>query len=98
MRELVGLKKAIPMIVLVSDVCVLTGSGWKTKTSGVQADQFSMSDCETHQGCIFCNIQISKQNSSIIKMTFLFDSLESSSLGVSLCQIWSILLWKVDRH
>jgi hypothetical protein len=27
MRELVGLKKAIPMIVLVSDVCVLTGSG-----------------------------------------------------------------------
>ena len=25
--ELVGLKKATPMIVLVSDVCVLTGSG-----------------------------------------------------------------------
>ena len=26
MGELVGLKKATPMIVLVSDVCVLTGS------------------------------------------------------------------------
>jgi hypothetical protein len=70
MGELVGLKKATPMIVLVSDVCVLTESGWKPKTSGVQADQFSMSDDETHQGWIFCNIQISKQNFSIIKMTF----------------------------
>jgi hypothetical protein len=36
---------------------------------------------ETHQGCIFCNIQISKQIFSIIKITFLFDSLKSSSLG-----------------
>jgi hypothetical protein len=26
MGELIGLKKATPMIVLVSDVCVLTGS------------------------------------------------------------------------
>jgi hypothetical protein len=40
-----------------------------------------MSDEETHQGCIFCNIQISKQNVTTIKITFLFDSLESSSLG-----------------
>ena len=56
MGELVGLKKATPMIALVSDVCVLTGSGRKNKTSGVQAGQFSMSDNEIHQGCIFCNI------------------------------------------
>ena len=48
MGELVGLKKATPMIVLVSDVCVLTGSGWKNKTSGVQAGQFWMSDNEIH--------------------------------------------------
>jgi hypothetical protein len=53
---LVGLKRAIKMIVLVSDVCVLTGYRCKTKTSGVQAGQFSMSDDEIHQGCIFCNI------------------------------------------
>ena len=56
--ELVGLKKAIPRILLVSDAIVLTGSGWKSKTSGVQAGHFSMSDEETHKGCIFCNIQI----------------------------------------
>jgi hypothetical protein len=31
MGELVGLKKAPPMIVLVSDVCVLTGSGLDEK-------------------------------------------------------------------
>jgi hypothetical protein len=54
MGEFVGLKKATPMI--VSDVCVLTGSGRKPKTSGIQACQFSMSDNEIHQGCIFCNI------------------------------------------
>ena len=56
MGELVDLKKATPMIVLVSDVCVLTGSGLKTKTSGVQAGQFSMPDDEIHQGCIFYNM------------------------------------------
>ena len=50
------------------DVPVLTGSGWKSLRSGVQADQFSMSDDETHQSCVFCIIQISKQNFSIIKL------------------------------
>jgi hypothetical protein len=59
--DLVGLQKATPMIVLVSDVCVLTGSGWKSKISGVQE--------ETHRDHIFCNIQISKQNFRIIKIT-----------------------------
>jgi hypothetical protein len=59
MGEFVGLKKATPMIVLVSDVCVLNRFSFKFKTSGVQAGQFIMSDEETHQGC---NIQISKQN------------------------------------
>jgi hypothetical protein len=39
-----------------------------------------VSDDETHHGCIVCNIQISKQNFSIIKISFLFDSLESSPL------------------
>ena len=78
MGVLVGFKKAITMIVLICEVCVLTGSISKFKTS---AAQFSMSDNETHQGCIFCNIQISKQNFSIIKKTLLFDSLESSPLG-----------------
>jgi hypothetical protein len=38
-----------------------------------------MSDDETLKVCIFCNIQISKENLSIIKITFLFDSLESNS-------------------
>jgi hypothetical protein len=70
MGELVGIKKVAPMIALVSDVCDLTGSGKKSKKSGVQASQFSMSDDETHQGCIFSNIQTSKQNFSIIKITF----------------------------
>jgi hypothetical protein len=64
------------MIVLVSDVYVLTESGWKSKTSGVQAGQFSMYDDEIHQGRILSNKQISKQNFSIIKVTFLlFESL-----------------------
>jgi hypothetical protein len=45
MGESFGLKKVIPTIVLVSDVCVLTG---KSKTSGVQAGQFSVSDDEIH--------------------------------------------------
>lgn len=44
MEELAGLKKATPTIVLVSDVCVLTRSSWKFKTSGVQAGEFRMSD------------------------------------------------------
>jgi hypothetical protein len=57
------------------------------KTSGIQAGQVSMLDEETHQGFIFCNIQISKQNFSIIKINFLFDYLESSPLGVSLHHI-----------
>jgi hypothetical protein len=56
MGELVGLKKATPMTVLVSDFCVLSGSRCKGKTSGVQVGQFSMSDDEIHKGCIFCNI------------------------------------------
>jgi hypothetical protein len=56
MGELVSLKKATPIILLVSDVCVLTGSGCKAKTLGVQAGQFSMSADEVHQGCIFYNI------------------------------------------
>jgi hypothetical protein len=52
MGEFVGLK-ATP---IVYDICVMTGSGRKTKTSGVQAGQFSMSDDEIHQDGIFCNI------------------------------------------
>jgi hypothetical protein len=56
MGELVGLKKAIPMIVLVFDVCVLSGSRCKSKSSEVQTGQFSMSDDRIPQGCIFCNI------------------------------------------
>ena len=60
MGELVGLKKAIPMTVLVSDVSVLTGSKWKIKTSGVQAGQFSMSDNEIHQGCEYTSQKIKK--------------------------------------
>ena len=48
MGGLVGFKKATPRIALVSDVCDLTGSGKKSKKSGVQASQFSMSDDETH--------------------------------------------------
>jgi hypothetical protein len=46
-----------------------------------------MSAYETHQDCIVYNIEISKQNVSIIKMTLLFDSLESSSQGISLHNI-----------
>ena len=48
MGELVGLKKTTSMIVLVSDVCVLPGSGRKTKTSGVKAGQFSITDDKIH--------------------------------------------------
>jgi hypothetical protein len=48
-----------------------------------KAGQFSMSDDETHQGCIFCNIQISKQKISIIKVSFFF-----------VCLIfWNLILW-----
>jgi hypothetical protein len=43
-----------------------------SKTPGVQAGQFSISDDDTYQGCIFCNIQILKQNFNIIKITFFF--------------------------
>ena len=78
MWELVGLMKAIPMIVFISDVCVLTGSRWKSKTTGVQGGQFSMSDDEIHQGCIFCNIYIIKQNFSIIKINFVLASFVST--------------------
>lgn len=46
-----------------------------------------MTGDETHQGYIAYNIQISKQNFSIIKIIFLFDFLESSSQGVSLRHI-----------
>jgi hypothetical protein len=88
--QLVGLKKAIPTIALFSDVCVLTGSSWKSKTKGVLEGQFNMTDNETHQGWMFCNVQISKQNFNIIKIYFLFDSLEFSPLEVFLSHIWSI--------
>jgi hypothetical protein len=37
MGELVGLKKATETIDLVSDICVLTRSGSKSKISGVQS-------------------------------------------------------------
>jgi hypothetical protein len=87
MRELVGLKKAMPEIMKVSNVCVLPGSSLTSMRSGIQAGQFSMSDDGSHKSCIFYNTQISKQNFSIISITFLFYSLESSSLGASLYQI-----------
>jgi hypothetical protein len=54
MGKFIGIMKATPEI--VSDVYVIIGSGGKTKTSGVQADQFSMSDNEIHQRCIYCKI------------------------------------------
>jgi hypothetical protein len=44
MGQFISLKKTKPII--VSAVCVLTGSGGKTKPSGVQAGQFSMSEDE----------------------------------------------------
>jgi hypothetical protein len=52
-----------------------------------------MSDYEIHQGCIFSNIYISKQNFSIIKIPFLLDSLESSSsVGLPLSNLIPITL------
>jgi hypothetical protein len=58
-----------------------------------------MSDDETHQGCTVCNIQISKQNFSIIKITFLFDSLKSSSSGgFPLSNLIHVTLGGVDTN
>lgn len=46
---------------------------WPRSTRNPQAHRATlMSDVEIHQGCIFCNIQVSKQNFSIIKIYYWF--------------------------
>jgi hypothetical protein len=70
MGELFGLKKATPMIVLVSDVCILTGSSWKSKKSGVQTGQFSTCDDETHQAVYY--VLYKPQNKTLISSRYLY--------------------------